>query len=184
MENKKTDLRIIKTKKAIKETFLEMRKTIPLEKIRVRDICAKALINKSTFYSHYADAFALSEELEDEAINAFLDKLQYKDCLFSDPERFLSEMPEVFDANMDLLQPLFKDRMDVAFQKIKVRLKAFYTYDGMTQAEEIRLNFIIGGTLHTMQELKMGKQYDDMVLAQNVSMLIGNCEIAFINRYA
>ena len=57
MEKEKTDLRIVKTKRAIKDTFLEMRKTIPLEKIRVRDICANALINKSTFYCHYTDAF-------------------------------------------------------------------------------------------------------------------------------
>ena len=172
MENKKTDLRIVKTKKAIKDTFLEMRKTTPLEKIRVRDICSKALINKSTFYSHYADAFALSEELGDEAIDEFWGKLQYKDCLFSDQEQFLSEMPEVFDSNMELLLPLFKGRMDAAFQKIKARLKEFYTYEGMTQAEEIKLDFVIGGTLHAMQELKMVKQYDDTMLAQNISMLI------------
>lgn len=169
---KKTDLRIVKTKRAIKETFLEMRKTLPLEKIRVRDICERALINKSTFYSHYSDAFALSDEMEDEAIAALLEKLTCKGCLFSDPERFLSEMPAVFDGNMDLLLPLFRDRMDVAFQKIKTSLQNFYTYDGITPSEDIRLNFVIGGTFHAMRELKFQKHYEDEVLAKEISEMI------------
>lgn len=172
MEHKKTDLRIVKTKKVIKDTFLEMRKTIPLEKIRVRDICNRALINKSTFYCHYADAFALSDELEDDAVAAFLEKFSAKDCLFDNPERFLSEIPKAFDENMELLMPLFRERLDIAFLKLKAKLKEYYTPDIMTQEDDIRLTFIIGGTLHTLQDLKFQKKYDDAILADGISDLI------------
>ena len=90
-----------------------------MEKIRVRDICKQALINKSTFYAHYADAFDLSDKLEDEILQTFLEKFSAKDCLFSDPLRFLSEMPRVFDTNMDLLQPLFRDRLGGAIHAVQ-----------------------------------------------------------------
>ena len=45
------DLRIEKTEKAIKNAFMELRSKKPLEKISVRELCALACINKSTFYS-------------------------------------------------------------------------------------------------------------------------------------
>ena len=51
------DLRIEKTEKAIKNAFMELRSKKPLEKISVRELCALACINKSTFYSHYEDIY-------------------------------------------------------------------------------------------------------------------------------
>ena len=49
------DIRIEKTKTAIHNTFLELRSKKPLEKITIKELCEKAQINKSTFYSHYKD---------------------------------------------------------------------------------------------------------------------------------
>ena len=62
------DLRIEKTEKAIKNAFIELRAKKPLEKISVKELCAEACINKSTFYSHYADIYALSEAIERETV--------------------------------------------------------------------------------------------------------------------
>ena len=55
------DLRIEKTERAIKNAFIELRAKKTLEKITVKELCAEACINKSTFYSHYEDIYALSE---------------------------------------------------------------------------------------------------------------------------
>ena len=62
------DIRIEKTKTAIHNTFLELRSRKPLEKITIKELCEKAQINKSTFYSHYKDIYDLSDQLETEAI--------------------------------------------------------------------------------------------------------------------
>lgn len=43
------DLRVEKTEKAIKNAFIELRSQKPLEKITVKELCAEARINKSTF---------------------------------------------------------------------------------------------------------------------------------------
>ena len=66
------DIRVEKTEKAIRNAFLELRASKPLEKITVKELCVLACINKSTFYSHYEDIYALSKQLESETITAVL----------------------------------------------------------------------------------------------------------------
>ena len=59
------DLRIQKTKAAIKESFLELRRNKPIEKITVTELSRLAGINKATFYLHYSDIYSLADEMED-----------------------------------------------------------------------------------------------------------------------
>lgn len=66
------DIRTEKTENAIKSAFLELRAKRPLEKITVKELCALARINKSTFYTHYQDIYALSEKLEKEVVDFIL----------------------------------------------------------------------------------------------------------------
>lgn len=62
------DIRIEKTERAIKQAFMELRARKPLEKIKVKELCDAAEINKSTFYAHYQDVFALSAAMEAELL--------------------------------------------------------------------------------------------------------------------
>ncbi len=57
-----SDLRVIKTRNALKKAMSELIKEKPLDKISVIDICNRALVNRATFYSHYEDKYALFEE--------------------------------------------------------------------------------------------------------------------------
>ena len=43
------DVRIVKTKNSIINAFLELRSQKNIEKITVKELCEKAMINKSTF---------------------------------------------------------------------------------------------------------------------------------------
>ncbi len=61
-----TDKRIIKTKKAITEAFMQLTMEKEIEKITVSDIAEKAYINRSTFYLHYADARDVMNDIERE----------------------------------------------------------------------------------------------------------------------
>lgn len=61
----KEDLRITKTRKALFETLVLLMKEKSFEEIKVSDICKIALINRSTFYSHYNDKYDLFMELID-----------------------------------------------------------------------------------------------------------------------
>ena len=57
------DIRIEKTERAIKQAFMELRREKPVEKIRVKELCDRACINKSTFYAHYQDIYALANAM-------------------------------------------------------------------------------------------------------------------------
>lgn len=80
------DLRIVRTKKNIKEAFFELRKKKPIEKISVKELAALAMINKTTFYLHYEDIYALSDEVENEFIDEIIEEipqLREKDGIYS-----------------------------------------------------------------------------------------------------
>ncbi|WP_256706446.1 TetR/AcrR family transcriptional regulator [Paenibacillus sp. FSL R7-0337] len=51
--NKKTDLRIIRSKHSIKKAFIELLTEKGYEGITIQDIADKAMINRNTFYLHY-----------------------------------------------------------------------------------------------------------------------------------
>ena len=73
--DKKDDLRVIKTKKILYETLIELMKTKTFEEIKVSDICTKALINRSTFYAHYDDKYELLLEFINSLKEEFINEL-------------------------------------------------------------------------------------------------------------
>lgn len=54
---KKTDLRILKTHKALYDTFLQMLNEKPFDEITVNELCERALVRRATFYKHFADKY-------------------------------------------------------------------------------------------------------------------------------
>lgn len=63
MNNKKSDLRILKTRKAIKEALLKLIDKKGYERITIQDIANEAMINRNTFYLHYTDKIDLLDKL-------------------------------------------------------------------------------------------------------------------------
>lgn len=66
---RKTDRRTIYTKNLIKDACYEALKKKPIEQITVTELCKAAEINRSTFYLHYQDAFAVFEEMLEEVLD-------------------------------------------------------------------------------------------------------------------
>lgn len=56
------DLRVTKTKEALRKSLIELLNEKPLESISITEICRKAKINRGTFYLHYAQIENLFEE--------------------------------------------------------------------------------------------------------------------------
>ena len=57
------DLRVKKTKKLIKDSFLKLLEEKGYSKVSVTDITNKAMINRNTFYLHYVDKEDLIDKL-------------------------------------------------------------------------------------------------------------------------
>jgi len=66
--NRQDDLRVLRTRKLIKEAFYASVKEKGFEKTTVSDITRRAMINRATFYLHYQDKNDLLRSLEDEVL--------------------------------------------------------------------------------------------------------------------
>lgn len=56
------DRRILRTKKALKDTLMELLKKQNFESITVSQICDSAMVSRNTFYNYYTDKYALLED--------------------------------------------------------------------------------------------------------------------------
>lgn len=65
----------IRSKKLIRNAFIELLQTKPLDKITVTNIVEKADLNRGTFYAHYADINMLIQSIEDEIAQSMYDLL-------------------------------------------------------------------------------------------------------------
>lgn len=101
------DLRVEKTKGSIVNAFLSLRARKPLEKITVKELCQLARINKSTFYTHYSDIFALSHALEGEVVEAILADIPHPERIFDNTEEFTRDLFRSCNARSAMIQTLF-----------------------------------------------------------------------------
>lgn len=70
------------TKLLLKQSLISLLKEKNISQISVKELCTAAGINRSTFYLHYANAYDLLENVEQEIINntsAYLDKIEAGD---------------------------------------------------------------------------------------------------------
>ena len=137
------DIRIEKTERAIKQAFMELRAEKPLEKIRVKELCDRACINKSTFYAHYQDIYALANAMEDEmveAVVASLPNLTARDV--SERTEWLAR--EMFRAFVR--QGLFINRVEAALRKCIAESDPAFENDVV---RKVVLSFCVQGCYYT-----------------------------------
>lgn len=105
------DIRVEKTEKAIRNAFIELRSQKALEKITVKELCQLAYINKSTFYSHYEDIYALSDALEIETVDSILSNIsQSHEYYFENPDVLTKELCLAFISHTSLINILFSGK--------------------------------------------------------------------------
>ena len=71
-----TDLRVQRTKKILKDTFNEMIVTTDFEKITIKDLCNKAMINRRTFYLHYSSIEDILEDFISDYTHEYYDLIK------------------------------------------------------------------------------------------------------------
>lgn len=101
------DIRIQKTQAAIKNAFFELRAQKSVEKITVKELCQRAQINKSTFYTHYDDIYALSDAMQAEAIAFVLGTISLQEHSLRNPGAFTRAIYQAVFAHKALIDGLF-----------------------------------------------------------------------------
>jgi len=106
----KTDLRVIKTKKAIRDAFAELLSEKDIHKITIKDIADTAVINRKTFYNYYAGVYAVVDEIENEIIMAFNEALRDVDFkqLLREPYEIFKKLTSIINSDFNFYSHLMK----------------------------------------------------------------------------
>lgn len=68
MKETKTDPRIVRTRKLIMDSFIELSSKKEFKDITIKDITTEAQINRATFYYHFEDIYDLLEKVLSEVL--------------------------------------------------------------------------------------------------------------------
>ena len=161
------DLRVLKTKKNIRDAFLELRKKQSLDDIKVNALCEKAMINKTTFYNHYQDIYELAKELESEVLDSFFNNFSDIDMMLTDANRFINGMHAALEAENDMLRILFMDKLDELVARIEKRIRNYYV-----QEDQMLISFLIGGSIHLMMKSKNDNEEVERFLVEVITKIM------------
>ncbi|MBR6323031.1 MAG: TetR/AcrR family transcriptional regulator [Lachnospiraceae bacterium] len=87
MRENSEDLRVVKTQQAIRRAFEELLTEMDYEKITVKLLCERAMINRKTFYAHYAYLDELLEEYISRLAETYLGDVGTSSGISSLPDR-------------------------------------------------------------------------------------------------
>ena len=116
------DRRIQYTKKVLKESFMELLKEKPVNKITVMELCALADINRVTFYKYYLDIYDLLKQMKaefSETINTIIQNAMKEDNAFNAVKKILETMNKDREFYKTLLyrDPLFLQEISISYEK-------------------------------------------------------------------
>ena len=124
MEHKKEDRRIRMTKLVIRESLIELMQQYPISKISVKMICETADINRSTFYAHYRDQYALLTAVQQEIITDIKNKIISTQFFHASNDSLptLIQLLEYGRENASLIKILLSGNGDSFFQNELMQL--------------------------------------------------------------
>ena len=182
---RQSDLRILKTKRAIKESFLQLLKQKNLNRITVTELANLAEINKGTFYLHYCDIYALyNDVLLDYISHTATMNLIYSKMLTT-PETFVKGFFTFPDKPQDDIgQYLLKSENIQYCQEllptlINAIIKIVYESNSINQTKEntLKLRFLIGG-MYT-QVIFTDILKEDLISENFISYMVNQIRTSF-----
>ena len=154
---RKSDLRVIKTKRAIHTAFAELLSEKDMDAITVTDIASRAMINRKTFYNNYRGVYELVDELENEVVRTF--DIAMRDIDFmKNPYAVFVKLTEIINSDMDFYGALLRSRRNAGLaHKIRLALqkKALDRFSGRIDMPreqlDIVLNYVMSGMVSVYQ---------------------------------
>jgi len=115
----KRDRRVQYTIMVLKDALVESMKTEHISKISVKSLCAIADINRSTFYAHFTDQYALLHFIEQEVLDNIRHSLEAQSFHDKRPISFqvLHHILDYVHDNAELFKALLSDNCDLRIQR-------------------------------------------------------------------
>ena len=167
------DLRMVKTRGQIKMAILALRERWMPEKIKVKDICEMAQINKTTFYHHYTDSNELSNEIEESAIDLVMIDFVERDQMFDNSKEYIVGLFRSLEKHSEDLKIIFRGKQEILCAKLEERLHEIYDEKAKSAEDKIKIAFAIGGFVSVVRDfLFLNKKYETtQVILSTVGLL-------------
>ena len=128
----------------IEKIFIEMVQTKEINQISVTDICKKAKLNRTTFYSNYIDIYDLSEKIRQRMINEFLN-LYIEECKERKHSYDFLKLFKHIKENQIFYKTYFKLNFDVTTDNFLIDKKEIIKYYGTTKHQDYHIEFFKAG---------------------------------------
>ncbi|HVM72430.1 MAG TPA: TetR-like C-terminal domain-containing protein [Anaerolineales bacterium] len=180
----------IRSKRLIRQAFVELLQEKEPEKITVTDIITRADINRGTFYAHYQDTRAVIEQIENEIIAKmleFLSEFRYKN-FFQNPLPLLLKITSYLEENLEFYRILINSR---GSEQFLIKLKAIFVRHMETDTDIpdeikrspdflIRIHFFAGGLVNLYQVWFRGEVGVSLnEISVEISKIISNSAVMF-----
>ncbi|MEH7381443.1 TetR/AcrR family transcriptional regulator [Bacillus sp. JJ1533] len=128
MSEEKTDPRVLRTRKLIMDSFIELSSKKEFKDITIKDITTEAMINRATFYYHFEDIFDLLEKVLSEVLLINLNSESYKESELNE-ETFTGLFKAITNFQLslsnrchrgyeDTIARIIRDQLEVIFYKM------------------------------------------------------------------
>ena len=155
-----------RSRKLIRDAFLDILQENGSSKMTVTEIVRRADINRATFYAHYPDVKGVVDEIENEIIKKMLDVLKSapQSDFFQNPAPLLHSVNSYVEENIDQFRILVKANEALPFmEKMKSVFVDFMSSYEMIPAEirsdprfSMRCIYFAGGIISSYQQWLLG----------------------------
>ena len=180
----------IRSRRLIRQAFVDLMKEKNLEKITVTDVVKRADINRGTFYAHYQDINAVIKQIENDLIEMLLESLGelHYNNFFQNPLPFLSKIAKYQEEDLEFYRILINSN---GAEQYLVKLKdIFVNYmkndsdipEHIKKSPEflISVHFVAGGVANLYQVWFRGEMDNSLTeIWSEVSKIIANGSAKF-----
>lgn len=154
----------VRSKQLINSALAELLHEKPLEKITVSDIVRRANINRSTFYAHYVDIYAVLDNLIEQTFDQIRESFQQETPLDYAPNRILKKIQYLLESDLGFYKIIMTSSVASTLQEriATVVLESLANHKEIIAAKnpseyEIPIIFCTGGLIRLYQSWFAGK---------------------------
>ncbi|MFB9276157.1 TetR/AcrR family transcriptional regulator [Cohnella cellulosilytica] len=125
MTSSKTDPRVLRTRKLIMDSFIELSGKKEFKEITVKDLTTEAMINRATFYYHFEDIYDLLEKVLSEVLSVNLNYDFYENDELTE-EVFVKIFKAVTDFQKSLSSRCHRGYEDTIARIIREQLEIIF----------------------------------------------------------
>jgi len=181
----KIDLRIQKTKRNIYEALLILLEKKAFEEIKVSEICELALINRSTFYAHFEDKYALLDSLLQDLKKSLKEELE-ANLNYSESKEYYMKVIEILLNHVEEKKQFYKAimrnnknsiAMDMIYDTLKEDVRKHLANEKKNKINKLPIEFVsdfyLGAIFNVgIEWIRSNKEYQKEEIIKYLEILI------------